>query len=204
MAGPYRDFRWDSFNAAQVQRAPRGLAVRAVQVLSEQVAPGAVIHVVDIGAGAGVETRLFLEQGWQVLAFDSAETSRELITNRAGELASELHFVQADFADISNLPPAGLIYSGFALPFASPTVFKNLWVHLIVTLKPGGLLAINFFGDVDEWAQADKSFTFFSRSQVDTLLSGFEVLYLLEEEGEKPAFEGTKYWHTFDVIARKR
>lgn len=204
MAGPYQDSRWDSFNAAQVQRAPRGLAVRAVQVLSKQVAPGSVVQVVDIGAGAGVETRLFLEHGWKVLAFDSAETSRELITDRAGELASELQFVQADFADISNLPPSDLIYSGFALPFASPAVFKNLWAHLVETLKPGGLLAVNLFGAADEWAHRDKPFTFFTRSQIDTLLKGFEVFYLLEEEGEKPAFEGTKYWHTFDVIARKR
>lgn len=203
MAGPYQDSRWDAFNAAQVQRPPRGLALRAVRVLSEQVKPGTEVQTVDIGAGAGVESRLFLEQGWQVLAFDSAETSRQLITDRAGELSENLRCVQADFAEITNLPPSDLIYSGFALPFASPTVFVGLWEQLVGALKPGGLLAVNLFGTADEWAQRGKSFTFFSRAQVDALLEGFEVLYLFEEEGEKPAFEGSKYWHTFDVLVRK-
>lgn len=204
MADQNQGSRWDDFNAAQVERPPRPFAIRAVEEMKALVGLDARVQVLDIGAGAGVESRLFLEQGWQVLAFDSAASSRELIMTSAGDLAKNLTFIEADFGDIGGLPAADFIYSGFALPFASPSVFAQLWLELSRALKPGGLIAVNLLGENDEWAQRSQPFTFLSSQQIDQLFADFDVVYLREEEGERPAFEGAKYWHNFDVIARKR
>ena len=50
------------------------------------------------------------------------------------------------------LPSADLVYSGFALPFCPPGSFAALWDALLASLRPGGLLACDLFGERDEWA----------------------------------------------------
>ena len=45
--------------------------------------------------------------------------------------------------------------------------------------------------------------TFHSRSEVDALLAGLDVVAVEEEENDRPAFSGPKHWHLFHVLARR-
>ena len=43
---------------------------------------------------------------------------------------------------------------------------------------------------------------FHDRRQVDELLTGLEVLDLVEEEDDGMSFSGPKHWHVFHIVAR--
>lgn len=88
-----------------------------------------------------------------------------------------------------------------ALPFVQRSAFERLWRTVLGCLRPGGVLAVDLFGDRDDWAGRTDG-TYLSRSQVDELVTGLEVLELLEEERDGRAFSGPKHWHTYQIIAR--
>lgn len=190
---------WPAFNLKQASRPVRGLC----QKVSNLAGDGAGRQALDLGAGAGIETRYLLEEGWRVLALDSADNSRALITQAAGELADRLSLDTSTFEEITQLPPLDLVYSGYSLPFCSPETFKNLWHILTTSLLPGGYLALNLFGTRDAW-HPNPEMTFIESTDLENLLEGFDLLYLQEEAAEGPSFSGPKFWHTFDLIARKK
>ena len=68
-------------------------------------------------------------------------------------------------------------------------------------LRPGGVLAVDLFGERDDWAGTEG--TYLARAEVDSLLEGLEVLDLSEEERDGRSFAGPKHWHTFRILARR-
>lgn len=189
---------WPNFNARQRTRPLRGLCKRVL----ERTGEGAGRQAIDLGAGAGIETRAMLERGFRVLALDPAETSPELIRAAAGELGGALEVSSASFEEVTELPAADLIYAGFSLPFCAPETFTKMWQLMLDSLNPGGFLAVNLLGERDAW-HPNPEMTFIRQDFLDANLPGCELVYLFEEEGEGVSFAGPKYWHTFDLIAQK-
>lgn len=75
-----------------------------------------------------------------------------------------------------------------------------MWERIGRALLPGGILAVDLFGNEDTWASAEG--TYLSRQEVVGLLDSFEVIELSERNEDGPAFGGAKHWHAFTVIAR--
>ena len=204
---PERDF--SGYNAAQAERPVRPLARAAVSLAlagpraAGQV-PGALAALaprvaVELGSGAGVEARFLAENGFEVHSYDADPS----VADAYAELARSLPIshTTADLAQIETFPAVDLVLSCATLPFVRRDEFPALWRRILDSLRLGGILAVDLFGDRDDWASTDG--TFLSRDEVEQLLRGTDVLELVEEEREGRSFSGPKHWHTYRVLARR-
>lgn len=178
-------------------REPRPLFQRALAAYGA-VPPGAV--AVDLGCGDGIETQVLLAAGFAVTAIDSAARSMELL-RKIPDTGSSLVLQQSSMEE-ADLPEADLVYAGFALPFCRPEAFDDLWARIRASLRPGGVLACDLFGERDTWAD-NPEMSFVTRDRATRLLEGLEVIELGESEEDGYSFSGPKHWHTLSVIARR-
>lgn len=99
---------------------------------------------------------------------------------------------------------ASLINASFALPFCHEDHFPALWHWITTTLKPSGYFSGQIFGNRDDWAP-DNPRRHFSRAQVESLLTPFNITHLDEvEKDAKDAMGGVKHYHIFHIVAQKR
>ena len=190
---------WARYNAAQRSRPPRALCLEAIRLAG----PGRGREAIDLGCGAGVETRALLDAGWDVTAIDGAATTEEHVrAATVGIGAGQLTIRTSRFSGLTELPGADLVYAGYSLPFADPPAFAALWAMVRSCLRPGGWFAGNFFGERDSWAGTLDG-TFLTREQTHSLFTGMDVLRFDEEDADGQAFSGPKRWHVFDVVARR-
>ena len=191
-----RDF--SGYNAAQADRPVRPLAVAAVEV-ARRGTTGADPTAVELGCGRGIEAAFLAESGFAVHTIDADPS----VTGIMGDLATALPITHTtrELEQITALPAADLILSCATLPFVRRTRFTALWERTRSALRPGGVLAVDLFGDRDDWASTDG--TFLARGEVTELLVGLEVLDLAEEERDGRSFSGPKHWHTYRVLARR-
>lgn len=190
------DFIWPDFYKRTKDHPHWPLLERAVQLLGHKD------HALDLGSGAGRDTRYLLSQGWHVTAVDSNPTSIEILR----ELPQEhLRIVQSTFEDFDYEPEAyDLVSSQFSLPFNPRASFTRVFTRIKQSIKPGGIFTGQFFGIQDEWNTPESNMTFLTHEQVDELLSDMVVLELTEEDKIGPTASGTlKHWQVFHVIAQK-
>ena len=193
------DAHWSTYNAAQRTRPPRALCLEAIRLAG----PGAGREAIDLGCGAGVETRALLDAGWSVTAIDGAASTEEhVLAATDGAAPGRLTIRTAGFSTLTELPGADLVYAGYSLPFVDPRAFATLWSTVRSSLRPGGWFAGNLFGDRDSWADTLDG-TFLTRLQARSLFAGLDVVRFEEEDADGRAFSGPKHWHVFDVIARR-
>lgn len=192
------DFQhWADFNARQGARPPRDLLVRALAFAG----PGRGRTAIDLGCGAGIETRALLAAGWRVHAIDGEPGTSARLLRTIGGHSARLTISTLSYGDLTALPPADLIYAGYALPHQHPESFARVW-SLVRAADPRWL-AVNIFGVRDAWAgRADM--TFLTASEARALTEGMNLAYWYEEDEFGPAFSGPKHWHVFDIIAERR
>lgn len=188
--------RWHAFYNATEGRAPRDILLEALKLFPRDYAGVAA----DIGFGTGNESLELVNRGWKVIAVDQEQEALDRLQKRSN--ASSLSLVKSSFEDLS-LPPINLLHASYALPFCVPSKFKMMWTNIMGSLQNGGVFAGHLFGKNDEW-NTNSSITFHNKKDVETLLDGFEVFKLVEAEGDRQTATGrSKYWHTFEVIAKK-
>jgi len=164
------------------------------------LAPGQV--ALDLGCGVGSATIHLLEKGLKVVAIDQEPEALEITRSRLPPEAAA-HLLKAQFQDVGfDSDSLDVVAAFFALFFLRPWEFGRVWQRLLAALKPGGVFAGQFLGINDDWA--DRGYTVHTRSEVESLLHPFEVLYLeeVERDGETTLRE-PKHWHVFHVVARK-
>lgn len=186
----HRDF--GAYNAAQQGRPVRPLARSALAAAG----PGEGRQAVELGSGLGIEARFLAGHGWQVLALDQDRAATAALAGEPGISARV-----ADLAAPGELPPHDLLLSCATLSFVRREDFPALWSAIRASLRPGGVLAVDLFGDRDDWAGGDG--TFLTAAEVDELLAGFTVLEREESERDGQAFSGPKHWHVHRVVARR-
>lgn len=191
---------WEPFYTATAGSPVRALCLEAIGIAGEPQGRLAV----DLGAGAGREAAALLAAGWQVLALDGAPGAHLRIQASVPPAHRDrLTVVEQSFGALGELPEAGLVYAGYALPFQRPEVFARTWSLIRAALRPGSgaLLAVNLFGPRDTWA-GDPELTTHGPDEARALLDGLEILALREEEREGHAVSGPKHWHVLDLLAR--
>ena len=190
---PERD--WSSYNSAQTGRRPRALLDAALGVTGgghERVA-------VELGCGRGIEARALAEAGWVVYTFDRDPSVKDAL-EEIGRTFPVFH-AQADIGRIRSFPSCDLLFSSAALPYVLPESFDEVWNAAVASIAPNGVLAVDLFGDRDEWSYGPG--TYVTRARVEELTSPLDIIQLTEEEYDGPAFSGPKHWHLFTVIARR-
>jgi len=187
---------WAGYYAARLDREPRPLLVEAVDMVPR---PG---RAVDLGAGAGIDTRFLLESGWRVTAIDNDPDALRRLSELGGSDGA-LEVRHGDLDEQLDLGSVDLVHAGFSLPFCRPDRFAALWRQLEGALDGGGVLAGQLFGDRDSWAGVYDDMTFHTTDEVDMLLRGWDVRRLEIEDRDGTSYVGPKHWHLLHVLARR-
>ncbi|GHO82342.1 class I SAM-dependent methyltransferase [Dictyobacter formicarum] len=187
-------FDWTDFYAITKNRLPWPRLVRAVEL---QKSRG---EVLDLGCGAGRDTRYLIEHRFCVTAVDQEAASLELLSDLPTD---RLHRVQCSF-EMFQFGRYDLINAHFSLPFIDREHFPLVFDRLKAALKPGSIFVGQFFGINDTWNIPDTHMTFLTRQQALVYLEGLELLeFEEEEEGGTTADGASKHWHVYHSIARK-
>jgi tellurite methyltransferase len=197
---PSRD--WPRYYKATSAGAARPTLLQALARFAKEPPPAGPRFAVDLGCGAGRDTRELLERGWRVLAIDNERRAIErVLAQSTARDRARLEALQASFEDAS-WSTADLVNASFALPFCQPHVFSGVWTRLVESLRPGGRFAGQLFGDRDSWS-GSPTLTILNRDQVLKLLHSFEIEVFEEEDRDGPtALGAAKHWHIFHVVAR--
>lgn len=185
---------WDHFYQLTKDKPPSIGLVKAVSLL------GHVDDALDLGCGAGRDTRYLLAQGFYVTAVDQEAISLTLLAQLRTE---HLCLVQSTFEDFT-FADYGLVNAHFALPFIRKERFSTVFARLKTSLKPCGIFAGQFFGVHDAWNVSTNHITFLTRKQAFDELTGLDIVAFDEEEADGRTAEGAaKHWHVYHIIARK-
>lgn len=165
----------------------------------------------DLGCGAGADTRFLLAQGHCVMAVDGSDTARPGILNLKKEIpgSQKVAFVSSGFEELAfdRLAPKGfeLINASRSLPFTHPDDFDRVLSEMFGSLRPGGHFAGHFYGSDDEWNIPPTTITFVDRLGLEKRLRrcGLQIIELNEVVGPGIVANGdSKLWHWFDVMAK--
>jgi len=190
---------WDEYYDKMQERGPRQLLLDVL----EKYPSGDSLHAIDLGCGEGSETVVLLAHGWHVFAVDADPGGIERVINKAPkESRNRLETLVSKFEDVT-LPTVDLIHASYSLPFCDPEHFSALWGKTTNALKSGGRFAGQFFGVNDSWAYR-KDMTFHTEDQVRAMLADFEIESFHEQDEDGEVTTGTKHWHVFTVIAKKK
>lgn len=201
------EHRWSTYYQAVEGRPPRDTLLFALDRFAAETKPtprSTVGFAVDMGCGDGRDTVELLRRKWRVLAIDGNEEAIALLRKRSDLDRSHLETRVQRFEALTLPPNVDLINASFCLPFCPPAHFADLWEEMVLALRLGGRFCGQLFGDRDSWATYD-DITCHTRAEVETLLAPFEIEQLDEEEHPgKTALGEEKYWHLFNIVARKR
>jgi tellurite methyltransferase len=192
---------WSEYYAVTVER-PAWQTVRTAIGLFAGEADGPRFAV-DLGCGAGRDTRELLRAGWQVLAIDREPAAKAAIERATEpELRAHLRILIEDLAVVA-IPPCDLINASLSLPFLEPDAFDAVWGRIVAALAPGGRFAAMIFGDHDESA-TDPTMTCRPPDAIRASLPGFEIEYWSVEEDDRPTALGEPHhFHLIELVARK-
>jgi len=155
----------------------------------------------DVGAGAGRDTKHLLRLGWRVTAIDASPSAAEAL--RSLPLQHNLRVVVSAAEDFAP-DTYDLVNAQFSLPFIARQHFDETVRRLRDSVRPGGVMAATFFGTHDEWNVPGSQQTFSTRSDIERLFAGWDVIDLTEAEADGHTADGTpKHWHIFHLIARR-
>jgi len=201
------EHRWSSYYKVVEGRPPRNTLMKALELFAAGANPKA--HkprrfAVDLGCGNGRDTAELLRHNWRVLAIDGQAEAIDQLRQRDDLNRMYLEARVQKFEDLTLPPEVDLINASFCLPFCPAEHFSELWDVIVSSLKTGGRFSGQLFGDRDSWA-ALSSIVTHPRSHVDRLLQPFIVEFFEEEEHPgKTALGEDKYWHIYQIVARKK
>ena len=192
-----QQFDWAKFYTHTKERPPWPRMIRAASLVPQQG------HALDLGCGAGRDTRYLLAQGFQVTAVDADANAMTILATLPHQ--ERLRAVQSSFVDFK-FENYDLINAHFCLPFLPGQQFYAVFEKVRQALNPGGIFVGQFFGTHDQWNTPERAgqMTFLSREEARQALEGLDVIEFEEEDVDSVVADGSpKHWHVFHIIARK-
>ena len=158
---------------------------------------------VDLGCGAGRDTRELLRAGWRVLAVDREPAGLGVLLSKAA--GEGLDRLQTEIADLAHVvvPPCDLVNANLSLPFLQADDFWATWRGALAAIGPGGRISAMLFGDRDASA-ADADMTCPAPELIRASLTGFAVEHWVDLEEDSPTALGEPHhFHRVEVVARR-
>ena len=156
----------------------------------------------DLGCGAGGGVVHLLEKGLKVVAVDQEAEALEITRSRIPE-GAEVRLMKAQFQDLAlEFESLDVVIALFSLFFLRSWELGQVWKQITQALKPGGIVAGQWLGVNDDWA--DRGYTVHPKAEVEAFFRNFEILSFeeVERDGETILRE-PKHWHVFHIVARK-
>jgi tellurite methyltransferase len=166
------NIKWEDFYKITRDRPPWPLLIQAVSLVVQKE------RALDLGYGAGRDTRYLLQQGFQVTAVDKEPRT---ITQLADLPQQNLRLVESSFQDFS-FETYDLVNAHFALPFNPNDSFDEVFAQVMTSIRPGGIFVGQSFGIHDEWNKPGSIMTFHTREQAEALFTAMNVIEFKEED----------------------
>ena len=194
--------RWNEYYQAVQGRPPRDTLLFALDRFGA-TPTNPPRFAVDLGCGDGRDTVEILRRGWRVLAIDKEEDAIARLRSRPDIDPTPLTTQIQPFETLTLPAEVDLINASFCLQFCQPEAFPTFWPKVVAALKPGGRFAGQLIGNRDSWT-VYPDLSYHTREQVEELFAEFEFEFFEEEEHPgKTALGEEKYWHLFQIVARK-
>jgi 2-polyprenyl-3-methyl-5-hydroxy-6-metoxy-1,4-benzoquinol methylase len=113
-----------------------------------EIPPGA--HIADAGCGSGRDTKVFLEKGYRVTAFDASPQMARIASKYTGQECVVLRF-----QDIQFKQEFDAIWACASLLHVPKNQMSDVLSRLITSLRPGGILYASFIEGEGERLGAD-------------------------------------------------
>ena len=189
-----KEFNWEDFYKITKDHPPWPLLIKAVSFVPRKE------RALDLGSGAGRDTRYLLAQGFHVTAVDNSPHAIAVLSHLPRH---SLRLVQSSFQDFI-YKSYDLVNAQFALPFTPKETFHEVFAHVKDAIKPGGVFVGQLFGIHDQWNTPESPLTFLTRAQIEALFTGMNILEFREEDVDGHVADGTpKHWHVYHIIAQK-
>ena len=159
---------------------------------------------VDLGCGAGRDTRELLRRGWHVLATDMAPQGIEILRRLTPPEHHERLETQVSDLAAFEIPACDLVNANLILPFLPADAYAATWGRIRAAIGIGGRFSGMLFGDRDQ-AAGEPDMTCPSPSVICGYLDGFEIEHWSEkEEDGQTALGEPHHFHLIEVVALRR
>jgi SAM-dependent methyltransferase len=196
------DTHWPDYYDVTAERPAWATVIRAAGAFDELPPSAPPRLAVDLGCGAGRDTRELLRRGWRVVAVDrTPEGIQKLQTLTPAEHHDRLETHVADVADFE-IPPCDLVNANLILPFLPADAYAATWARIRAALPPGGRFSGMLFGDRDQAATDEPDMTCPSPDVIRGHLAGFRIEHWEEkEEDGHTALGEAHHFHLIEVVA---
>ena len=177
-----------------------------VRLAIERFAGEPQVHprfAVDLGCGAGRDTRELLNAGWRVLAIDRENAAIAAVEAAIpSQMRAALETRVADLA-VVKVPSCDLVNASLSLPFLPTDAFWETWQRILAALPVSGRFAAMLFGDHDELA-TDPSMTCPPPAEIRASLGPFDIEHWTDrEEDSQTALGEPHHFHLVELVARR-
>lgn len=187
---------WGEYYENTKARKPSEFLVEALETYMPT--PGKAL---DLGCGAGRDTRHLLGRGFSVTAVDKDPGAEDYLKHLPHQ--DRLEFICIGFEDFE-FGNYDLVNAHYALPFTENVDFEKVINNVIDAINPNGLFIGQLFGLDDEWNTPDSKMSFCKRADIDNLFSSFKQVKITEVNEIGTLANGdSKHWHVFDIVAQK-
>ena len=197
------DTHWPDYYEVTAERPSWTTTKTAAEAFGEHPDDGPRFAV-DLGCGAGRDSRELLRRGWRVLATDM--TPEGIATLRSLTPDADLERLSTEVSVLSKfrIPPCDLVNANLILPFQPAADYAAVWERIRAAIPVGGRFSGMLFGHKDQAAD-DPGMTCPTPEVIRSFLDGFEIeLWNEKEEDGQTALGDDHHFHLIEVVAVRR
>lgn len=181
------------------EKPPSPSLIEAIKILDRKG------WALDLGCGAGRNTKFLLDKGFLVTAVDINPKISEYLKDFSYQ--ENLNVIISSFEDFKfEKEQYDLVNAQLSLPFTNRDKFDEVFSKMKDSIKKGGVFVGQLFGVNDDWNKSKTTkTTFHTKEEAQKLFNDMELLKFVEKDYDGTLADGTsKHWHTFHIIAQKK
>ena len=197
------DTHWPDYYEVTAERPSWTTTTTAAEAFGEHPAGGPRLAV-DLGCGAGRDSRELLRRGWRVLAMDMTPEGPETLWRLTPETDRDRLETEVSTLQDFEIPACDLVNANLILPFQPADDYGATWARILAAIPVGGRFSGMLFGDRDQAAD-EPNMTCPAPDVIRGYLAEFDIEYWDEkEEDGQTALGDDHHFHLIEVVAVRR